>query len=95
MSSTAFPTSAIGLPQSLNYKLPPSLPDSARSYNVSVAPNGITQVVGQPIPALYTLNAPLPPTSFNSQQIQFEIPCPNNPSVFMDPRETMLSFCLT
>lgn len=28
---SAFPSSAIGLPQSLKYDLPPSLPDSARA----------------------------------------------------------------
>ena len=95
MSSTSFPSSAVGLPQSLAYKLPPSLPDSARAYNVSVSPNGITQVIGQPIPVLYTLNAPLPPTAFNSQQINFEIPCGQGAGVFLDPRETMLSFRLT
>ena len=41
-----FPTSSIGLPQSLKYDLPPSFSDSARAYSVNVAPDGITQVVG-------------------------------------------------
>jgi hypothetical protein len=37
-----FPTSSIGLPQSLKYDLPPSFSDSARAYSVNVAPDGIT-----------------------------------------------------
>ena len=41
-----FPTSSIGLPQSLKYDLPPSFSDSARAYSVNVAPDGITQVTG-------------------------------------------------
>ena len=94
-SFATFPTSAVGLPSSLAYKLPPSLPDSARAYNVSVSPNGITQVIGQPISALYTANAPMAPTAFNSQVLNFEIPCGQGASVFLDPRETMLSFRLT
>jgi hypothetical protein len=81
-----FPTSAVGLPQSLAYKLPPSLPDSARAYNVSVSPNGITQVVGQPIPALFTTNGVMAPTAFNSQVLNFEIPCGQGAGVFLDPR---------
>ena len=90
-----FPTSAVGLPSSLAYKLPPSLPDSARAYNVSVSPNGITQVTGQPISALYASASCMPPTAFNSQVLNFEIPCGQGGSVFLDPRETMLSFRLT
>mgnify|MGYP003658295156 CR=1 FL=1 len=43
---SAFPSSAIGLPQSLKYELPPSLPDSARAYSVNVSPDGITSVTG-------------------------------------------------
>jgi hypothetical protein len=34
-----FPSSSIGLPQSLKYDLPTSLPDSARAYSVNVAPD--------------------------------------------------------
>ncbi len=45
-----FPTSSIGLPQSLKYDLPPSLPDSARAYSVNVSPDGITQVAGPALP---------------------------------------------
>jgi hypothetical protein len=41
---SVFPSSAMGLPSALKYDLPPSLPDSARAYNVSVAPDGITSV---------------------------------------------------
>ena len=46
-----FPSSSIGLPSSMQNNLPPSLSDSARSYSVSVAPNGLQSVVGQASPA--------------------------------------------
>ena len=41
---SVFPSSAMGLPDSLKYYLPPSLPDSARAYTVNIAPDGITSV---------------------------------------------------
>ncbi len=43
---SSFPSSSIGLPSSMQYNLPPSLSDSARSYSVSVAPNGQQSVTG-------------------------------------------------
>ena len=45
----AFPQSAIGLPSSMKYDLPPSLSDSARAYGVAVAPDGISVVTGTSI----------------------------------------------
>mgnify|MGYP001311863432 CR=1 FL=1 len=48
---SAFPQSAIGLPQNVNYTLPPSLSESARSYSVNVSPDGITSVAGPAIGA--------------------------------------------
>ena len=53
-----FPSSSIGLPSSMKYDLPPSLSDSARSYSVSVAPNGLQSVVGQTSPTTtFTANS--------------------------------------
>ena len=53
-----FPTSSIGLPQSLKYDLPPILPDSARAYKINLAPDGIKSVAG-PVPpaAPFTINS--------------------------------------
>jgi hypothetical protein len=104
MSTTAFPQSAIGLPVSLKYDLPPSLSDSARSWNVSVGPDGQTSVVGQTPPSYATLFPAVTSTtvpsivplgSFNSQVISFTIPSGMSESVFMDPASTTLSFSLT
>lgn len=90
----SFPSSAIGLPQALKYDLPPSLPDSARSYSVNVAPDGVTQVTGPNITSLFTANQALSP-QFTSQMISFTLPSGMSDSVFLDPHSTTLSFTLT
>ena len=51
-----FPQSSVGLPSSMQYQLPPSLSDSARSYSVAVAPNGISLVTGQALPSTIVAN---------------------------------------
>ena len=92
--SSFLPSSALGLPASLDYKLPPSLSDDSKAYWVSVAPDGINSVAASALPigtlAQYTsqLNA------FNSQLIAFTIPSGTSKSVFMDCRETSLNFRL-
>ena len=86
-----FPTSSIGLPQSLKYDLPPSLPDSARAYSVNVAPDGITQVNGPPIVIanpVFTANSGTSLGAFNSQSVSFTIPSGMSQSVFLDPYST-------
>ena len=93
-----FPTSSIGLPQSLKYDLPPSFSDSARAYSVNVSPDGITQVTGPSISATNTTfvaNAPVNFGAFNSQVVSFTIPSGMSQSVFLDPHSTTLSFTLT
>jgi hypothetical protein len=96
MASTAFPTSAIGLPVALKYDLPPSLSDTARSYSVNVAPDGITSVTG---PAMTTTAFVANSTgafgNFTSQVVSFTIPSGMSDSVFLDPASTTLSFTLT
>jgi hypothetical protein len=91
-----FPSSQIGLPQNLNYSLPPSMSEGARCYTVNQAPDGITQVVG---PALispsFVANSSLPLGAFNSQVVSFTIPSGNSRSVFLDPFATTLSFTLS
>ena len=42
---SVFPSTSIGLPNSLNYSLPPSASDSCRLYSVNLSPDGITSVV--------------------------------------------------
>jgi hypothetical protein len=91
-----FPTSSIGLPQSLKYDLPPSFSDSARAYSVNVAPDGITQVVGPALIATpFVASSSVPLGAFNSQIVSFTIPSGNSQSVFLDPYATTLSFTLT
>ena len=91
-----FPSSAIGLPQSLKYDLPPSLSDSARSYSVNVAPDGVTSVA---LPATtataFVANSTGAFGNMTSQIVSFTIPSGMSDSVFMDPSATTLSFTLT
>jgi hypothetical protein len=88
--------STLGLPESLNYKLPPSLSDSATATNISVQPDGITVVSGPTQAFTFAANVPTT-TQFNAQVVSFTIPTPssNNPSIFLDPKDTTLSFSLT
>jgi len=90
---SAFPSSSIGLPRSLNYDMPPSASDSCRSYSVNLAPDGLTSVASPP-QNLFTANQALQ-GQFNSQIISFSIPSGNSNSVFLDPSHTTLSFSLT
>ena len=91
----SFPSSSIGLPQSLNYTLPPSFSDSARAYTVNIAPDGLTLVQGPnntvPFPLVASLGAQLP---FTSQVVSFTIPSGHSQTVFLDPMSTTLSFSL-
>lgn len=90
-----FPQSAIGLPSSLKYELPPSLSDSARAYAVSVAPDGITSVNGTSIanPFVVTSGGAIAP--FVQNIVSFTIPCGQGNGVFLDPKDTILNFRLT
>lgn len=96
MSATVFPSSAIGLPASLDYKLPPSLSDDSKSYWVSIAPDGINTVSSTPaLPIFNATTGQSALNAFNSQLITFTIPSGTSKSVFMDCRETSLNFRLT
>lgn len=90
----SFPNSAIGLPASLDYKLPPSLPESAKATNVSVSPDGITSVTGPAIPTIFT-NTTTNFGNYTSQLISFTIPSGMSDSVFMDCASTNLSFTMS
>lgn len=93
---SSFPSSSIGLPSSMKYDLPPSLSDSARSYSVSVAPNGLQSVVGQASPAAtFTANSGTNLGNFVQNTVAFDIPCGQGIGIFMDPKETILNFRLT
>ena len=91
---SVFPSSSIGLPNSLNYSLPPSASDSCRSYSVNLSPDGITPVVA-PTPAVTLTTLVVSSMQFNSQVVSFTIPSGNSNSVYIDPQHTTLSFTLT
>jgi hypothetical protein len=96
MATTMFPQTAIGLPQALKYELPPSLSDSARSYSVNVAPDGITQVVGPtPTATAFVANSTGAFGQYSSQVVSFTIPSGMSDSVFLDPNSTTLTFTLS
>lgn len=90
---SAFPSSNIGLPKTMDYSLPPSVSDSCRSYSINLSPDGITSV-SAPTQNLFTANQAVQ-GQFNSQVISFSIPSGNSNSVFLDPASTTLSFSLT
>lgn len=96
MASTMFPQSAMGLPSTLKYDLPPSMSDSARSYSVNVAPDGQSSVVG-PTPATtsFVANSTGNFGNYTAQNISFTIPSGMSDAVFLDPVNTTLSFTLT
>ena len=93
---SVFPSSAIGLPQSVNYSLPPSLSENARSYSVNVSPDGITQVIGPSnvAPALVASTS-VTPGAYTAQVVSFTIPSGMSKSTFLDCANTTLSFTLT
>ena len=91
---SAFPASAMGLPSALKYDLPPSMSDTARSYSVNVAPDGITQVVGAVGNISFVANA-VTQSQFSSQVVSFTIPSGMSDSVFLDCMNTTVSFTLT
>ena len=96
MASMAFPSSALGLPASLKYDLPPSMSDTARSYSVNVSPDGITTLTGPALPAApFVANSTGAFGSFTSQNVSFTIPSGMGDSVFLDPTSTTLSFTMS
>ena len=95
MSASVLPSSALGLPASLDYKLPPSLSDDSKAYWVSIAPDGINTVSASALPIGTLAVGTSQLNAFNSQLIAFTIPSGTSKSVFMDCRETSLNFRLT
>lgn len=92
--SAFVPSSSIGLPNSLNYSLPPSLSDSSRCYTVSVQPDATNSVSASGLTLTGAAANTFTKNAFNSQNITFTIPSGSSRSVFMDCRETVLSFRL-
>ena len=90
--------SPIGLPQSLKYDQLPSISDSVTNYQVSVSPSGLTQVGPVTTDGLahFVQNGcGFLSTPFISNNIDFQIPgCGSNDNIFMDTRETFLTFRL-
>lgn len=96
MASTMFPASAMGLPSTLKYDLPPSMSDTARTYSVNVSPDGITTVTGPAATATaFVANSTGQFGNYSSQNVSFTIPSGMSDSVFLDPVSTTLSFSLT
>lgn len=94
MDST-FPQQSLALPQSLNYNLPSSIADETRSYTVNVSPSGVTSVQGPVVTTPYIVASGGNMGAFPQNIISFDLPSGQSPSVFMDCRETTVSFRLT
>lgn len=93
--SAFLPQSPLGLPATLDYKLPPSLSEDSKSYWVSISPDGVQSVSSQSVPIYTATIGSSVNNSFNSQLLQFTIPSGTSRSVFMDCRETTLNFRMT
>lgn len=93
---SSFPSSSIGLPNTCNYTLPPSLSDNSKSTNISQAPDGITVVSGPSTGFQFAANQSIS-NPFTSQVVSFTIPSGNSStnSIFLDPSATCLSFTVT
>ena len=89
--SAFLPSSALGLPASLDYKLPPSLSDDSKAYWVSIAPDATTSVASNTVTFTAAAGVSLI-NPFNSQLLTFTIPSGTSRDVFLDPRETYLTF---
>jgi hypothetical protein len=90
--SAFLPSSSLGLPASLDYKLPPSLSDDSKAYWVNIAPDATTSVSSGPLTFTTNTVATTVLNQFNSQLLTFTIPSGTSRDVFLDPRETFLSF---
>ena len=90
--------SPIGLPQSLKYDQLPSISDSVTNYQVSVAPSGLTQVgpitTGASESAFVVSGSGFINAPFVAQNLDFQIPSGHGDNIFLDTRETFLTFRL-
>jgi hypothetical protein len=91
--------SPVGLPVSLQYSQLPSISDSVSNYQIFVSPSGITQV--GPVSTDTLGGVPFVQnsigfvnTSFPSTNLDFQLPSGHNENVFLDTRETFLTFRL-
>lgn len=94
MASSVLPATSLGLPASLDYKLPPSLSADSKAYWVSIAPDSLQSVSSAAVPIGTTAVATSQLNAFNSQIVAFTIPTGSSRSVFCDCRETTLNFRL-
>jgi hypothetical protein len=86
--------SSVGLPQEmmlghLDYSIPPD----AKSFSVKVQPSNISTIQATYQPAV-TASTAFPDVPFVAQNIIFDIPCGQSPSMFLDNRFTTLNFQL-
>ena len=87
----------LGLPASMDFKMPPAISDGCRAYSVHQAPDGITTMTSNAPPAtLFVANSSCAVSSFGGGQvISFTLPSGMGSNVFMSPWDTTLSFNLT
>ena len=87
----------LGLPASMDFKMPPAIGDGCRAYSVHQAPDGITTMTSSAPPAtLFVANSSCAVSSFGGgQTISFTLPSGMGSNVFMSPWDTTLSFTLS
>ena len=85
----------VALPASCNYELPPSLPDSARCYYVSVSPsnNQSTSAIAFPPTGgtAFVANSGCAQSPFTNIPFNFDIPCSGGASTFVDTTSSTIN----
>ncbi len=87
----------MGLPSSLDFKMPPALGQGCRSTSVSVSPDGVTSVTSSAFPSpVFVANSTFAQSSFGGgQTISFSLPCGMGRNTFLSPWDTTLSFSVS
>lgn len=93
---SAYPQT-LGLPATMDYKMPPALSAGCRSTSVSISPDGITSVTSSAFPTpAFVANSTFAQSSFGGGQvISFTIPSGQGRNQFLSPWDTTLSFSVS
>lgn len=95
MMNSSVPITDDGLPSSLKYELPPSIPESTISKIATVFPTGINSVTGSSsLSTVFVANSAMANVNFGNTQILFDLPAGHR-NDFVSCADTNLTFKLT
>lgn len=86
---------AIGIPDEVKGNLGYNLPPDAKSIQAKILPSNVSSVSSGTLTIPTTQAVGNVELSFPSQEIRFNIPCMQSPSMFLDTRMTSLTFRMT